>query len=239
MDRRYLLAGLLVLLQVILSGESARAGVFWSKKVKPTPAEYVPELIKSLKTDGDEHKRCSAAEELRQYDPLQFPDMVPALIEATLTDKKPSVRSEAAQTLGKLRPVSAAAGAALEQALAKDSSMRVRLQARSSLLQYRWAGYTAKGKDEPPTQSKEPPLATDLPAPVPAYPPKLTPVPSPAGTLPPAPRALPVATPVKRSQPPPESANAPDGSTPLTTTPFSLGKTTKTDDEKGPDLTPP
>jgi hypothetical protein len=235
MDRRYLLAGLLLLLWLVLPGDPALAGVFWSKKAKPTPAEYVPELIKSLKSDGDEHKRCSAAEELRQYDPLQFPDMIPALIEATLNDKKPSVRAEAAQSLGKLRPVTSTAGAALEQALAKDSSMRVRLQARSSLLQYRWAGYASKGKDEAPTQSKEPPLALEPLPPSTTKATQLTPVPAATATLPPVPRALPVGTPVKRTQPTPEPTNNPDASS----TPFSFSKTTKPDEEKGPDLTPP
>src|SRR4051794_31759333 len=187
MDRRYLLAVLPAVLWVVLPVRPASAGVFFGKKNKPTPAEHVPELIKTLKADGDEHKRASAAEELRQYDAAQFPDMVPSLIDALLGDTKPGVRAEAAQSLGKLRPVTAAAGAALEQALAKDSSMRVRLQARSSLLQYRWAGYAPKGKEEPPSQSrepppqsKEPPLAPELPARAPAAAPRLAPVPAPA-----------------------------------------------------------
>ena len=167
MDRRYPLAVLPVILLALLTAGPASAGLF-GKKTKPTPSEHVPELINTLKTDGDEHKRCSAAEELRQYDPQQFPDMIPALIDAVLNDKKPAVRAEAAQSLGKLRPVTPAAGAALEQALAKDGSMRVRLQARSSLLQYRWAGYSPKPANEPPPQSKEPPRLAALTCPAPA-----------------------------------------------------------------------
>jgi hypothetical protein len=247
MDRRYRLAVLPVILLALLTAGPASAGLF-GKKNKPTPSERVPELINTLKNDGDEHKRCSAAEELRQYDPQQFPDMIPALIDAVLTDKKPAVRAEAVQTLGKLRPVTGPAGAALEQALAKDGSMRVRLQARSSLLQYRWAGYTAappKPKDEPPAQSKEPPLAPDVPAsaptarlprlapvpapvpaPVSAGPPPV-PVPSPASAgLPPGPRPLPVGTPVSRP-----------GSAP--SAPVSSGSAKQPVEEKGPDLTPP
>jgi hypothetical protein len=150
---------------------SSSAGIIFGKKNKktPTPAERVPQLLAQVKTDGDESKRAAAAEELRQYDPAQFPTIVPALIDVLLTDKKPAVRAEAAQSLGKLRPISQQAGQALEQALTKDSSMRVRLQARSSLLQYHWSGYRGNKKDEMVTQTKEPPLAdpnTPSPSPV-------------------------------------------------------------------------
>jgi hypothetical protein len=138
------------------------AGIFFGKKnKKPTPAERVPELLAQVKTDGDESKRAAAAQELRQYDPAQFPMIVPVLIDVLLTDKKPAVRAEAAQSLGKIRPISQQAGMALEQALSSDSSMRVRLQARSSLLQYHWSGYHSVRKDDLVPQTKEPPLADD------------------------------------------------------------------------------
>jgi len=67
--------------------------------------------------------------------------MVPVLIEALGNDPKPSVRAESADTLGKLRPISQEVGQALEQARDKDASMRVRMQARSSLLSYYWSSY--------------------------------------------------------------------------------------------------
>src|SRR5437763_1198439 len=124
----------LVLLLAPVLAAPASAGIFFNKKEKPNPAERVPELIKVVQTDGDEDKRMAAAEELRDYDVGQFPDIVPALIGVLLNDQKPGVRAEAAQSLGKIRPVSDAVGAALEQSLAKDSSMRVRLQARTVLL---------------------------------------------------------------------------------------------------------
>jgi hypothetical protein len=145
-----------------LAAGSSSGGIIFGKKNNkkaPTPAERVPQLLAQVKTDGDESKRAAAAEELRQYDPAQFPTIVPALVDVLLTDKKPAVRAEAAQSLGKLRPVSQQAGQALEQALGNDSSMRVRLQARSSLLQYHWSGYRGNKKDEIVTQTKEPPLA--------------------------------------------------------------------------------
>ena len=143
------------------------AGIFFGKKnKKPTPAERVPELLSQVKTDGDESKRTAAAQELRQYDPGQFPMIVPVLIDVLHNDSKPGVRAEAAQSLGKMRPISQQAGMALDQALANDSSMRVRLQARSSLLQYHWSGYRSVRKDELVPQTKEPPLADEKAPPI-------------------------------------------------------------------------
>jgi hypothetical protein len=144
-----------------LSGPSY-AGIFFGKKgKKPTPNERVPELLALVKNDGDESRRAAAAQELRQYDPAQYPMIVPVLVDVLLNDKKPGVRAEAAQSLGKMRPISQQAGMALEQALSNDSSMRVRLQARSSLLQYHWSGYHNVRKDDLVPQSKEPPLADE------------------------------------------------------------------------------
>ncbi len=148
----------------------AQAGfLFGKKKTAPVdPNQRVPELLAVIKTSPDEHKRTQAAEELRKYDPQAFPEIVPVLIDVLANDPKPSVRVEAVQTLGKLRPISPAVGQALEQALAKDTSMRVRLQARSSLLQYHWSGYRTPKKDANPPQTGEPPLAPPLPGDLPA-----------------------------------------------------------------------
>ena len=120
----------LVPLMLPLVAGISSAGVLFGKKSKrpPTPAERVPELLLLVKTDGDESKRAAAAQELRQYDAAQFPAIVPVLVDVLSTDQKPGVRAEAAQTLGKMRPISQQAGMALEQALTNDSSMRVRLQ---------------------------------------------------------------------------------------------------------------
>jgi hypothetical protein len=155
--------------------------IFGKKGAKPPPQERVPELIRIVKTDGDENKRADACEELRDYDPAQFPDIVPVLVEALLNDKKASVRAGAAHSLGKIRPVSQMVGQVLEKALADDSSMRVRMQARSALLSYHWAGYHSAGKkDEPLVTTKEPPLADPAgkgPTPPPILPTRLTPTP--------------------------------------------------------------
>jgi hypothetical protein len=166
----------LVLLLAPLLTAPAFAGIFFNNKKSdpPNPAERVPELIRTIQTDGDEDKRMAAAAALRDYDAGQFTEVVPALIDALLNDKKPSVRAEAAQSLGKIRPVSDAVGQALDQSLAQDGSMRVRLQDRSALLSYRWSGWkepapkkddipTARPKTPPPIQSKEPPLAPNIP----------------------------------------------------------------------------
>ena len=180
----------------------ASAGLFGKKKKQqPNPNDRVPELLVTVKTDGDENKRAHAAEELRQFDAASHPEVVPILIDVLLNDKKPAVRAEAAQSLGKLRPVSQEAGQALEQALAKDPSMRVRLQARSALLQYHWSGYRSAAKKDappPPFESKEPPLAE--PGPPPAAPPqaapaRLRPQPAPAPAAPASAPAPPAAGP--------------------------------------------
>jgi hypothetical protein len=133
---RFLLA--LVLLAAIVL--PLRAGIFFGKHPKPNPAQRVPELIAVVKSDKSESKRESAARELRDYDPTTNADIVPVLVDVLQHDPAPAVRAEAAQSLGKLRPVSQVGGWALEEAL-KDSSIRVRLQARSSLVSYHLSGY--------------------------------------------------------------------------------------------------
>jgi len=150
---------LLVVCLLVGAQTAARAGLFSKKPSKPEPKDRVPELLIIVKTDKDEHKRAAAATELRQYDPAAFPDIVPVLIDVLISDAKPAVRSEAAESLGKLRPVSKQAGWALEQALEKDPSTRVRMQARYTLLQYHWAGYKSSGKESAVSETKEPPLS--------------------------------------------------------------------------------
>jgi hypothetical protein len=154
---RYLLVPLAVM---TLTSPSWPGIPFFSKHAKPNPAERVPELLNTIKTSQDERNRSSAVEELRQYDPATFPQMIPVLLEILAKDAKPGVRSEAADTLSKLRPVSQQVGKALEQAQSQDPSMRVRMQARYSLLHYHWSGYRSAKKNEPPgLETNEPPLA--------------------------------------------------------------------------------
>jgi hypothetical protein len=210
----------LVLVLVPLPVPAAAGILFGKKGAKPSPQERVPELIRIVQTDGDENKRAGACEELRDYDPAQFPDIVPVLVEVLLNDRKAGVRAEAAHSLGKIRPVSQMAGRALEKALADDASMRVRVQARGALLSYHWAGYHSSGKkDEPLATTKEPPLADPPdkgPAPAPPIlPARLTPVPEGPALPPvnpprgPAPARLPQG-PAMEPLPPAKSA-APQG----------------------------
>ena len=156
----------LSLLTVAVLVLPASAGFLFGKKTKPNPTERVPELIVIVKTDKDESKRVDAAKELREYDTTVFKDIVPILIDVLLHDAKSSVRSEAAESLGKIRPISQDAGWALEEAHAKDSSMRVRLQAHYALLSYHWSGYhsPAKGKEPQVSSSKDGPALPLPPA---------------------------------------------------------------------------
>jgi hypothetical protein len=197
---------------VLAAGSVPASAVIFGKKAppKPDPKDRVSALIVTLKTDKDESKRAEAAEELRQYDPKAFADIVPVLIDVLINDPKPAVRTSAAQSLGKLRPVSLEVGWALEQALAKDPSMRVRLQARTSLLQYHWAGYKSPGKDGPVIESKEPPLA---PA---DREPTINPIPAPPPRIMPSPATPPKGKPVP---PPPPVSSAPPSVRPLPSRP--------------------
>lgn len=144
----------LVLGTALVTTGPVAAGLF-GKKDKANPKERVPALILKLKTDPDENEREAAAKELRDYDNQAFPEIVPVLMEALQKDPKASVRSEAACSLGKIRPISQEVGLALEQA-ASDASMRVRLQVRSSLWAYHFAGYKSSLKLEESTVAAPP-----------------------------------------------------------------------------------
>jgi hypothetical protein len=233
--RRYVYV--LALLAAARLAFPAEAGIF-GKHTKVKPEERVPQLLAILKTDPDERKREAAAKELRDFDAGAFPDMVPALIGALLGDVKVSVRVEAAETLGKVRPISQPAGQALEQALANDASVRVRLQARRSLLSYRLHGYHSKSKLDPAAPAAS--AKVEAPAPPPGAPkkgfglpflsgsnkapvlPPETPAPPLAGPDTPGPRVLP-ATPAPPLAPTPA--------------PQVLPPTVKTTDD-GPPLPP-
>src|SRR5207237_7849205 len=92
------------------------AGIFFKKTPKADPVQRVPQLLYTVKTEPDEAKRAAAAAELREYDATMFPDIVPILADVLRTDGAQGVRLEAVQSLGKIRPVSAMAGEALEAA---------------------------------------------------------------------------------------------------------------------------
>ncbi len=174
-------ARLVVLAVVLQAGFAlpASAGLF-NKSAKPAAAPNCQDVIAVLKSDPDEHKRQAAAEQLRHFDTKTSPDVIPALMDALQRDASVSVRVEAAQSLGKLRPISQDAGVALQLAAVNDPSLRVRMQARTSLIHYQLCGYhTAKieGPQVNAPSSKEPPLASSSgTAPVPT-PNRITPLP--------------------------------------------------------------
>jgi hypothetical protein len=114
----------------------ADAGIF-SRKEKPSPSIQVMELLKTLKNNPSTGERSRAAEDLRDFDAQAFPEIVPALINALQNDSSSSVRRQAAESLGKIRPTSVEAQQALEQAEKQDDSMLVRWKARTALLGYR------------------------------------------------------------------------------------------------------
>jgi HEAT repeats len=166
---------LLVLLLTVLP---ARAGLF-NRKPKPTPpqnqaqamqkqAERVYGLLNTLQNDTKAGKRADAAEDLQNIDGGEFPEIVPALIQAALRDSESDVRKEAVKSLGRIKPTSAEAAQALEQAT-KDESYSVRRQARSAKHGYK----VAEAPPSAPASSqmiKIPPAGADG---------RLTPVPLP------------------------------------------------------------
>jgi HEAT repeats len=180
----------------------AQAGLF-KKSAKPDPAVHVPALIEVLKDrkQNDEKARAAAAAELDDYDAKAFPEILPALIDTLTSDPSSSVRSRAAESIGKVRPITAMAGYALERAVADDSSFAVRVSARAALVKYRVLGHMPGAKIEGVVQSAEPPLAAGplvkdtsggtvlrpTPAPIPAESPVAAPVLPPAPTPKPAP----------------------------------------------------
>ena len=105
MSKRWLLIAFLVVpLAAMLAGPSRAGIIFGRKKDKIDPKMRVPALIATLKNDANADHRSSAAVELRNYDPMAYPDIIPALVSALQNDAKSGVRIEAALSLGKLRP---------------------------------------------------------------------------------------------------------------------------------------
>jgi hypothetical protein len=235
--KRYRL--LLLLIAVPTFALPAPAGLFFDRRPKVNPAQRVPVLIGQVKSEQDERKRTAAADELRQYDPRSFPEIIPVLIDVLQSDPAAGVRLQALHSLSSFRPVSQEVGEALERAQASDKSMRVRLQARTTLISYHWSGYHAAPKavgqplqQAPPTaiigtpKLTEPPLAAE-PAPATAPPVVTAPVPL---TAPPAVAApMPIAPPVTG-----EARPLPMGAPPAPVTP-----TTPPNPDQGPELVPP
>lgn len=158
---------LLGLLLLLMTADHACAGIFGNKKPKGNEAERVAELLGALKDNPSATKRTEAAEELRNFDGKEFPEVVPALIDALQKDSSSSVRAQSAESLGKLKPASHEAAQALDHAVEQDKSFMVRFKARTARLGYRVP------------QEKTPPGTTPIKVPPPDENGRLKPVPLP------------------------------------------------------------
>ncbi len=155
-------------------------------------------LVETLKSDPDEKKRKTAADELGGADPRTCPDVAPALVVALRKDASTSVRVEAAEALRHLGETFPQAGAALEAAVESDPSPLVRLAAKRTLWEYHLNGYRiTKIEDDATAQTIEPPIASPSgPRPTVAFAsaPQAVVLQVPQVALPPAPQLPQVAT---------------------------------------------
>ncbi len=123
--------------------------LFERKKKDDEAPTKVKQLLETLKTDTDEKKRKAAAEGLGENDPRGNPELMTGLITSLRQDPAISVRTAAADSIGKLKPVSAQAGVALEDAVQADPSDEVRKAAQGALFQYHLNGYKATFRRQP------------------------------------------------------------------------------------------
>ena len=162
MNRLTMILAVVILPAWVLPAPADGLFGLFGKKAKADPAVRVPELVATLKSEQDERKRASAAAELGTYDAAAFSEIVPILVDVLQHDPKPSVRMDAASSLGNMRPVSQLAGDALDKAVTSDDNWRVRLHAKGILMKYRFAGYSPGSKTTPAGQNgpktTEPPL---------------------------------------------------------------------------------
>src|SRR5690606_23961734 len=115
-------------------------GIFGNRKQPGNSAQQVQQLILKIQSSNDSVQRTDAAEDLRDFDIGEFPQIIPVLVNSLKNDKSIQVRIEAARSLGKIRPLTKMAGDALSDAASNDPALRVRWQARTSLAFYTVAG---------------------------------------------------------------------------------------------------
>lgn len=151
--------------------EIPRLGIFRKKKEDPPAPPKQPEAapamaakpangtLVTLKSDRDEKNRTAAAVALRSVDPRNDSDVLPTLMTSLQQDPSAGVRAAVAETIGKLKPISAEAGATLEQAVVGDPSEPVRKAAQAALWQYHLNGYRSTAANAAVPQTAEPPLA--------------------------------------------------------------------------------
>ena len=136
--RRFFVAILIVWLVMPADGDE--------KKTIPAapPEQQVLALVNRVQNDLLPEKRAVAAEVLHQYDGNNFPEIMPVLVQVLERDTDPTVRKEAAKSLGRLKPPSSEALDALHRAAEKDASLKVRMAAKVAKLGY-------KAPPSPPT----------------------------------------------------------------------------------------
>jgi hypothetical protein len=144
---RYLQLTLVLTVLAAAAVPAPAAGPFSGRKNNLTPEQRVDQLLMQAQTATDTNKRCDAVESLREFNTTTFPQIVPILVDILHQDNNPSVRAEAARSLGRLRPLTKMAGDALHEAASKDSALRVRWQARTSLAVFNVAGWKASNHD--------------------------------------------------------------------------------------------
>jgi hypothetical protein len=161
MTRPWLALVVLIGVAVTASSAPAQGLNIFKRRSKPdtSPATKVKQLAETLRASPDEGKRKQAAEDLREFDPRSNPDLIPALMGAVQKDPVPGVRSAAAESIGKLKPVSQPAGLTLEAVAQADPDAGVREAAKQALWQYHLNGYRPPTTGPLAPQSAEPPLA--------------------------------------------------------------------------------
>ena len=127
-------------------------------KKKEEPAPKAKQLTETLRTDPDEKKRKAAAEELRETEAKQVSEVLPVLVASLKQDPSAAVRATVAESMGKMKPIAAASGAALESASSNDPSEVVRKAAQGALWTYQANGYKL-AQQSATTQTNEPPIA--------------------------------------------------------------------------------
>ena len=209
------------LLWCILPNDALAQLQLFGKRAKVNAKDRVPELLGKIKSEKDERQRVAAAAELRQFDGNAHPEIAFALMDALQNDSATNVRLEAAVSLARLRPSTQEGSQALHEAAAKDPSLRVRMQARTSLMFYHVSGAPKKAEapgpilPTPPAATPPPPATvTPTKAIEPVVPPPVS-VPRP---LPNGPRQPP-AFPTQTAEPPLLQPAPPSGQGPILTPP--------------------
>ena len=157
--------GIALIVGVLASDRPAPAidlglGILNKRKAKADPPSRAKVLLETLRTDPDEFKRKAAATELRGLDPRNTPDLIAGLVSSLQRDPSPTVRIEAAESIGVMKPISQPAGLAMEAAMTSDPDPKVRDAVKSALWQYHLNGYRTPPSGSPlATQTTEPPIA--------------------------------------------------------------------------------